>query len=59
VIGDLMRTTRPSSLISKKEAKKEWEKYTPSGNLRVWEVDLSTYDFEELKNAIVEFLGND
>ncbi|PLW23469.1 hypothetical protein PCASD_13630 [Puccinia coronata f. sp. avenae] len=59
VIGDLMRTTRPSSSISKKEAKKEWEKYTPSGNLRVWEVDLSTYDFEELKNAVVEFLGRD
>ncbi|PLW29133.1 hypothetical protein PCASD_15996 [Puccinia coronata f. sp. avenae] len=59
VIGKLMRTTRPSSSISKKEAKKEWEKYSPSGNLRVWEVDLPTYDFEELKNDVVEFLGKD
>jgi hypothetical protein len=54
-----MRNTRPSSSISKKEAKKEWEKYSPSGNLRVWEVDLPTYNFEELKNGVVEFSGKD
>ncbi|PLW17179.1 hypothetical protein PCASD_18135 [Puccinia coronata f. sp. avenae] len=57
VIDNLIRTTWPSSSLSKKEAKKEWEKYSPSGDLRVWEEDLSMYNFEKFKTNVVDNLG--
>jgi hypothetical protein len=51
----MLKTTRPSSSATKKE----WEKYTPVGELRVWEVDLLAYNFERFKLDVVANLGRD
>jgi hypothetical protein len=57
-MADLIKSTRPSSSLSKKDiSKKEWEKYTPVGNLRVWEVDLSLYNLNKFKVQVVANLG--
>jgi hypothetical protein len=38
-------------------SKKEWEKYTPVGSLREWEVDLSLYSLKKFKLEVVANLG--
>jgi hypothetical protein len=38
-------------------SKKEWEKYTPVGDLQVWEVELSLYNLEKFKLKVVANLG--
>ncbi|PLW40512.1 hypothetical protein PCASD_08857 [Puccinia coronata f. sp. avenae] len=57
VIANLIKA-RPSASTSKKD-KKEWEKYSPCGSLRVWLVDLSTYKLETFQANVVENLGKD
>jgi hypothetical protein len=44
-------------LAKKDISKKEWEKYTPVGSLRVWEVNLSLYNLEKFKLEVVANLG--
>jgi hypothetical protein len=51
-IADLIKSSRPSSLIAKKD-KKEWEKYSPVGDLQVLLVDLSVYDLENFKLEVI------
>jgi hypothetical protein len=45
-------------LIAKKD-KKEWEKYSPVGDLGVLLVDLSVYDLEKFKLEVIANLCND
>jgi hypothetical protein len=60
VIADLIKLTQPSSSISKKDlSKKDWEKYTPVGNLREWLVDLSLYNLDKFQLEVVANLGED
>jgi hypothetical protein len=56
-IADLIKSSRPSNSIAKKD-KKEWEKYSPVGNLQVWLVDLSIYNWEKFKLEVVSNLCN-
>jgi hypothetical protein len=46
-------------LAKKDLLKKEWEKYTPVGTLRVWEADLSRYNLKTFKLEVVATLGKD
>jgi hypothetical protein len=57
-IADLIKSSRPSSSIAKKD-KKEWEKYSPVGDLRVLLVDLSVYNLEKFKLEDIANLCND
>jgi hypothetical protein len=60
VMANLIKSSRPSSSLAKKDLlKKEWEKYTPVGTLRVWEADLSRYNLETFKLKVVATLGKD
>jgi hypothetical protein len=57
VIANLIKA-QPSSSTSKKD-KKEWEKYSPCGNLRVWLVDLSSYMLDLFQANVIKNLGRD
>jgi hypothetical protein len=60
VMADLIKSSQPYSSLAKKDlSKKEWEKYTPVGTLRVWEADLSRYNLETFKLEVIANLGKD
>jgi hypothetical protein len=58
VIADLIKLSRPSSSIAKKD-KKEWEKYSLVGALQVWLVNLLMYNLEKFKLEVITNLCND
>ncbi|PLW40194.1 hypothetical protein PCASD_12289 [Puccinia coronata f. sp. avenae] len=60
VIADLIKLSRPSSSIAKKD-KKEWEKYSLVGplQLQVWLVNLLMYNLEKFKLEVITDLCND